>query len=162
VIDADAKGTGLEEGSASTTISFGIPLAAAPVPVYVKVQPTETVETCKAKKATGETPAEEQEREACEANNGRIEKLEKEIAVAKESCPGSVAEPGAEPGHLCVFAEQEHNNNNTTHICPAAQPLTLCLSGVAEGADGSGAVIGVDDESAGLIVLNGSWAVTAE
>ena len=116
--------TGPTEGSASTAISFNIPLAAAPERVYVKM---------------GET-------------------------TPPAGCTGNVKEPGAEAGHLCIFAALEVNNNSNPHICPSSKPWASCLlEGVpAEGTDPSGAYLGVLDNTAGLVALNGTWAVTAE
>jgi hypothetical protein len=122
-IAANTPGTGVFEGSAATAISFGIPLGAAPEPVYVKA---------------GET-------------------------TAPAGCTGNVENPGAEAGHLCIFAAAELNNQEPA-ICPSAKPLTECLLtvGAEPSADPSGALIGVIDTSAGLVALNGTWAATAE
>jgi Collagen triple helix repeat (20 copies) len=134
VIEADVPGTGFLEGSASTAVSFGIPLAAIPEPVYVKAPTTEEEEH-------GEFP------------------------VPPAGCTGNVEEPGAEPGRLCVFGRFEHNNNSNPHICASAKPMFACLFGqigVEGTADRTGAFIGVVDEAAGVVALNGTWAVTAE
>ncbi len=124
-ITAVVPGTSFAEGSASTTISFGIPLADAPDPVYVKA---------------GET-------------------------TAPPGCTGNVEKPGAEQGHLCIFAAFENNNDHgNVHICSAALNLIECLQGnpgVEGTADPFGVQIGVLSEAPGLVVLNGTWAVTA-
>jgi hypothetical protein len=133
-ITAVLPGTGLNEGSAGTTVSFGIPLAAAPESLYVPA-PTE----------------EEEENE--------------EFPVPPAGCTGNVKEPGAEEGHLCVFARFEQNNLTKPNVCSAALPSVLCLfgsTGVPGTADPSGAFIGVIDKAPGLMLLNGTWAVTAE
>lgn len=134
VIDANAPGSGFE-GSASTAISFGIPLASAPEPVYVRA-PT----------------LEEEEKH--------------EFPAPPAGCTGNVEEPGAEPGRLCVFASFETNNHHgTPFICSDVEPVVKCLfrgPGVQNTADRSGADLDVLAESAGLIALSGTWAVTAE
>ena len=86
-IEADLSGTGLETGSASTSVSFDIPLAAAPEAVYV-APPTEKEEE------KGEFPSD------------------------PIGCTGNVEEPGAEAGHLCVFARSELNVGATTAARP--------------------------------------------
>jgi hypothetical protein len=135
-IFANVPGAG-PEGTAVTTVSFNIPLAVAPEPVYVKA------------------PTEE------ERNKG-------EFPPAPAGCIGNAAEPGAEKGHLCIFAQLEFNTPPPT-ICSAAKGsagLISCVlfqsSGVAGTADPSGALIGAIAKEAGLMALNGTWAVTAE
>lgn len=120
-VEADLPGTGLAEGSAATTISFGIPLETAPEKVFIKV---------------GEEP------------------------LSGSGCTGNVKEPGAEPGHLCVFASSELNAFEP-HICPSGKTIIECASN-EEGADRSGALIFALDKNPGLTILNGTWAVTAE
>lgn len=124
-IEAQLAGTGIADGSATSSISFGIPLATAPVSVYIKAG---------------------------------------ENAPTGSGCTGSVGEPGAEPGYLCVFGQYELNvGTGYPKICAVTTPSLNCLEG-SEGegtADLSGAFIGVLDKSAGLLYLNGTWAVTA-
>ncbi len=89
----------------------------------------------------------------------------KEGEATPSGCTGDVSNPGAEPGHLCVFAAFEFNGNVTqASICPATAPVLFCIAGTVEpGADPSGFVIGVvDSKEKGLIAANGTWAVTAE
>jgi hypothetical protein len=125
-IEDRLPGTGVVEGSAATAISYGIPLAEAPEPIYVKA---------------GE--------------------------AAPVGCTGNAQEPGAEEGHLCVFAQFEGNIEappGGMRICSAAQKngLLSCLFGEISGtADPSGAMIVAVDEKAGLLLVNGTWAVTA-
>lgn len=122
-IEADLVGTGFVEGSASTAISFGIPLAAAPEPVYVK--------------ESGLTPA---------------------------GCTGNVEEPGAEKGHLCVFASSEFNSQ-VPGICSSGKHSGLqCAntSSLGNDSDRFGFQINAIDKAAGTMILNGTWAVTAE
>jgi collagen triple helix repeat protein len=130
-IQADVPGTGLAEGSASTTISFGIPLAGDPEAVYVKA------------------PTEEQREHG-------------EFPTPPAGCTGNVEEPGAEAGHLCVFGAFEHNNNSNPHVCTGDKPLLLCLLADEAKAGKWGALVGVIDEAAGPVIVNGTWAVKAE
>ncbi len=124
-------GTGANEGTVTTAVSFGIPLGTAPEPIYVQA-PTS------AEEANGEFP------------------------IAPAGCKGNVENPGAEEGHLCVFAREEFNND-PPKICPSAKQVLLCMFGaVAKESDRAGFVMAANDQAAGLITVNGGWAVTAE
>jgi hypothetical protein len=105
------------------SVSFGIPLAAAPTAVYVK---------------------------------------EKEATPA--GCSGSVEDPGAEKGFLCVFASQENNIENV-RICALSEPIvsaTSCYFADVSSADKFGfGLLGLSKEAHG-VVASGTWAVTAE
>jgi hypothetical protein len=132
-IEDHPSGAGLISGSASTAISFNIPLAAATTAVYVKAPTVEEVEN-------------------------------HEFPTPPAGCTGNVEEPGAEEGHLCVFGAIELNNNSDPHICAAFKAFS-CLGGEAalqDKTDRSGAFLGAIDSSAGDVILNGTWAVTAE
>jgi hypothetical protein len=133
-ITAEAPGTGISEGVAATTIDFGIPLVAAPVPIYVKA------------------PTEE-------------EVAKHEFPTPPAGCTGNVDEPGAEPGNLCVFAIEEVNvNSGGVDICPSSTGTIPCLFAfpeVIKKADPFGAYVAVIAKEAGLVVLSGTWAVTA-
>lgn len=92
-------------------------------------------------------------------------KYVKEGEATPAGCTGDVTNPGAEPGHLCVFAAFEFNGNVTqANICPATAPVLFCIAGTVEpSADVSGFVLGVvDSKEKGLVAANGTWAVTAE
>lgn len=126
--------TGFIEGGGSTGVSFGIPLAAAPEPIYVPA------------------PTEEEENKH-------------QFPDAPEGCTGNVEEPGAEAGHLCVFARTQYNVSEV-HICSATHPVFVCVEGqggadVVRTADRSGFLIGALDEAKGPMFLSGTWAVTA-
>jgi hypothetical protein len=87
-----------------------------------------------------------------------------EFPIPPAGCTGNVTEPGAEPGHVCVFASQEFNAN-PPFICSSAKPAILCIfgsTGVGGTADDSGFVITTVDKEKGLMTLNGTWAATAE
>lgn len=116
------------EGEVGSSVSFNIPLAAAPTVVYVR---------------------------------------EKEKTPA--GCVGNVEEPGAEEGHLCIFATQEINTLKEPagvvpypHICTSKIGAS-CASefAAAHEADPYGFVIATLAESTGLVLVGGSWAVTA-
>ena len=94
-------------------------------------------------------------------------------------CTGNVTEPGAEKGHLCIFAREEGDLTSTKKICPTGSgavygnpgteiydtPLN-CLThtggaeGIPEGADPFGFEILVLAEAAGAVRYSGTWAVT--
>jgi hypothetical protein len=158
-IEVTLPGTGPEEGTAVSAVSFGIPLAAAPEAVYVRAQP-EAKETCKAEKA-GETKEEEEQREACEHKNSEIEAVEREIEATKTACPGSVENPSARKGSLCVYSASELNTGEAA-ICPSGKSIFQCLLHLDLGeADRSGFLVGVLGKEQGFMALNGTWAVTA-
>ena len=148
-VAATLPGTGISEGSDDTAVSFGIPLGAAPEPVYVKAPPAEK-EAC-----TEPTKFE------CETKNKEIEKVEEEIAATKGTCPGTVEAPGAAKGHLCVFARAESNNSKVQVCSPATESLISCLFGGAVEADRTGFLVAALDHEKGLMALSGTWAVTA-
>ncbi|HWY18938.1 MAG TPA: hypothetical protein VNY27_09550 [Solirubrobacteraceae bacterium] len=130
VMSGNPTGTGAPFGSITTSVSFGIPLAASPVVKYVKA-PTEEEEEL------GKFP------------------------TAPAGCTGNATEPGAEKGHLCVFARSE-NNNNPPSICSMAKALIQCLTGNSPTeADKSGFIIAANDKAPGFMALEGTWAVTA-
>lgn len=83
-------------------------------------------------------------------------------------CTGSVEEPGAEPGNLCVFAKEEANSKQ---LAGGVYPLpfickweTGCVPNVS--GEGEGSVYGfgivASSEEEGEVTLNGTWAVTEE
>jgi hypothetical protein len=71
-------------------------------------------------------------------------------------CSGSLAAPGADAGHLCIF-NGEHTN------APATSPLicnwagTSCTSGTSK----YGFAIAPSSTAAGHMEVDGTWAVTA-
>ena len=132
-VTAVLPGTGPLEGSATSAVSFGIPLGAAPEPIYVKA------------------PSEE-------------ETEKHQFPVPPNGCSGTVEEPGAEPGHLCIFAATEHNINQLD-ICASGKPVLSCLvggEGVGGIADPAGFLVAVVDKENGFTAANGTWAATAE
>jgi hypothetical protein len=70
-------------------------------------------------------------------------------------CPGTLTDPAAAPGHLCVF---EGNATNTTNrgVFNAETP-----TGILGQASREGAGIYMFPTSAGQAYIWGSWAVTA-
>jgi hypothetical protein len=121
------------EGAISTAVSFGIPLAGAPAPVYVRA------------------PTKEQEEKH-------------EFPPTPAGCTGNVEDPGAEPGHLCVFARSEVNVGALS-VCSSSDPVGLCVfgsAGVIGTADPRGFLLAGVDAEKGAVFANGSWAVTAE
>jgi len=69
------------------------------------------------------------------------------------ACPGSVTNPTATPGNLCVY---ESTGTNRTFICTVKPSLvTSC------GTDAWGAGVVVSSNAAGQYFSYGTWAVTA-
>jgi Collagen triple helix repeat (20 copies) len=125
-----------------TAVSFGIPLAAAPAPHFIRINGKEIVE------------------------NGSA--VIEEVAEHPQ-CPGSVAEPAATPGNLCVYAQQEggvkkvNGGNAFPKVCDlAANGLNCAGNGYKESkADATGFGLVAELEGS-LVVADGSWAATAE
>jgi hypothetical protein len=123
-----------------TSVSFDIPLAAAPVPHFIRQSGLEPVWN----KAT-----------------------EKEEEVASTVCLGSAKEPKATPGNLCVYASVEGNilknpvgDIITPKICSFATEGVCIGSNV--GADKYGFGLATVSEAEGVVNTAGTWAVTAE
>jgi hypothetical protein len=130
-------------------VSFGIPLAAAPVAVhYLRESGLEPV--------YNKTTHTEEE-------------------VTQPACPGSAAEPEAKPGNLCVYTgdgiEQNFLKNLSgpgkpedilPAICAATRSFGDCVVPGFAGADQFGFYIAGLSESEGPAALSGTWAVTAE
>lgn len=84
---------------------------------------------------------------------------------SNSECPGTAAEPKAEPGNLCVyeagnFLDFKTNSNETVHAeiwRPSTKPGLL---GGSYGADISGAVLFVDGLEGEYGWVWGTWAVT--
>lgn len=123
---------------AATSASFAIPLETAPEPHYIRT--------------TGKEPF----------YNGT-----EEGERAQPACPGSAAEPGAEPGNLCIYASSEEGpaiKNSGTLVLPkvcAFGTAGTCI-GLAPAADTSGFGLSTISSEEGRISLTGTWAVTAE
>ncbi len=90
--------------------------------------------------------------------------------AAPEGCIGNSKEPGAEPGHLCVFADNEENTETEAFpsikdpaICPLGKSTVAeCLFGAeGRGAEPSGFGIETLSHEAGYVDLSGTWVVTA-
>jgi Collagen triple helix repeat (20 copies) len=135
-IFANVPGGG-PEGVAVTTVSFNIPLAVAPEPVYVKA-PTEE------ERSKGEFPP---------APAGCIGNAEEPGAEKGHLCVFPQYELNTKTPTICSAAK-------------GSVGLISCVlfqsSGVAGTADPSGALIGAIAKEAGFMALNGTWAVTAE
>jgi hypothetical protein len=72
-------------------------------------------------------------------------------------CPGSVAQPQAAPGFLCVYFGEQGNldNANLPRLC---RPTGLCSP---THAGRTGATVQIYADATGLYYAMGSWAVTA-
>jgi hypothetical protein len=81
-------------------------------------------------------------------------------------CTGSVENPGAAPGHLCVFASIENGNifENEGHkvvtVCRTEIEQTCAIQ--TEGGGRFGFGVGTLAKAAGPLIASGTWAVTAE
>jgi Collagen triple helix repeat (20 copies) len=93
-------------------------------------------------------------------------------ASVPAGCTGSVQQPGAEPGNLCVFAASEENSLQEVSFGPIHFFFpTICEWSIGEcnarsaGAEGEGSLIGFgiqgEAKNAGLMEAVGTWAVTA-
>jgi hypothetical protein len=65
-------------------------------------------------------------------------------------CPGTAANPQADPGHLCVYEDNDGNRSSTL----------VCSSGLCPGADKYGAQLRTNSAAAGGVWTRGTWAVT--
>jgi hypothetical protein len=74
-------------------------------------------------------------------------------ASPTSSCPGSVHDPQAAPGTMCVYKESE---NNTTNFAVCNQDCTPIPS-----AERDGSIVYLHSTAAGRTWSQGSWAVTA-
>jgi hypothetical protein len=91
-------------------------------------------------------------------------------AIQEEKCKGTVAEPQATPGNLCVFAETEENSKSGAGFGGVRPPLICnweageagCAISVT-GSEGSRFGFGVEAlaENAGTVNVTGTWAVAA-
>lgn len=118
-----------QNGSAS--ISFNIPLAKAPV----------------AKKGTNFIGIEE----------GEGEPKENKAAIPS-NCKGTVADPKAIAGNLCVFVRAFIN----AEIGPLGADFIDPQNGTGETAGSGGAVMDLGSVASGLVFADGVWVVTAE
>jgi Collagen triple helix repeat (20 copies) len=87
----------------------------------------------------------------------------KESEATPTGCTGEVEEPGAEKGHLCVFAAEENNTKaefGLPKVCALGQGLSSCAFGEA-GSDKFGFGVALFAKEAGTVSANGTWAVTA-
>jgi Collagen triple helix repeat (20 copies) len=136
-----AGGTFEEVGNSA---SFNIPLAANPVPHYIR--------------ATGEEPF----------YNAVTEKEEEQLQPA---CPGSAAAPTAKPGSLCVYASREERTATNpigsiivpkvcSVVSEAANHSACTLD--SPGADKYGFALATFSKESGAVNVVGTWAVTAE
>jgi hypothetical protein len=148
--------TGGEEVK-SPAVSFIIPLGAAPTHVhYLTAESTNTG-------SNGRTPG------LYEWSVNATTKEAREVA-AKPGCTGNVADPGAEPGNLCVFARSEPDNEEQLHALgdlamPAIEPISVetTFKGYKESeASPFGFGLLVIVTRAIKVEMRGSWAVTAE
>lgn len=71
-----------------------------------------------------------------------------------EGCTGTVSDPGAEPGNLCVFAATEEHVAGYVAVSPE--------NNLEAGFGPAGAVIHLFGTETGGILASGAWVVTAE
>ncbi|HWX44733.1 MAG TPA: hypothetical protein VNY52_05365 [Solirubrobacteraceae bacterium] len=133
-IEANVPGVGPLEGSASSDISFGIPLTASPAVAYIPA-PTEEQ---KEKHEFPTPPA------GCSGTFEDPGAEEGHLCVFGSFEHNHNGEP-----YICA--------SGNLILC-----LSGGGGGLNEGADPTGAVISVLGQSAGVILFSGTWAVTAE
>ena len=125
----------LGEGFVSSFTSFSIPLPEAPVPHFIPAPSSE-------------------------------ERTKDEFPTPPLGCTGNVEKPGAEGGNLCIFAGEE-GNVHFKKICAGGgkESAFICAfqgGNTPEAADPYGFAVIAEASAAGLVRLDGSWAVTAE
>jgi hypothetical protein len=128
------------EAAVSTSVSFGIPLAAAPVAHYLRTD--------------GQEPF----------YNATTEKAEER---SQSACIGSAAAPKATSGNLCIYASREEDALTAPFpgvILPTVCPFSAeaaCIGEANQGtADPYGFGLVTFAEKEGLVNLAGTWAVT--
>jgi Collagen triple helix repeat (20 copies) len=125
-----------------SSVSFALPLGAAPTVHYI---------TSIGERVFNETTKKTEE-------------------VSSTACLGSVSAPSANPGNLCIYANEEKNTETEIAAFNIAPPLICawevsCLPGGAkQGRVGSPYGFGIETFSheEGQVSVNGTWAVTAE
>jgi hypothetical protein len=80
------------------------------------------------------------------------------LSGSTTQCPGTVADPEAAPGQLCIYVGDRVNNANIETITDSATPGGLPTVG---GTSRQGAGIVVASAGPGTFGARGSWAVTA-
>jgi hypothetical protein len=136
-------GNAAGEEAVTDSVSFALPLAAAPRKHYIRINGEEAVYN-----KAGQN-------------------------VASRECLGSAAEPTAKPGNLCVYAATEENTlqnyfafASVPMICSldAAGPAGSCLGNGVTSEEASRFGFGVEtvSEKTGALNVYGTWAVTAE
>jgi hypothetical protein len=128
-------------GRVASAVSFGIPLSEAPTPHYIRVNGMEPYFDKTTGKEAERTPA---------------------------GCPGSAANPEAEPGNLCVYASHEENTETNPQaaiidpvICSFASPEGDCSADALGAADKYGFGVATIAENEGKVNITGTWAVAA-
>ncbi len=76
--------------------------------------------------------------------------IAKEAETGEGVCPGSIEEPEAEPGNLCIYTETEE-------VAPGAE---ISLAGFDIPKPGNAGVV-LKFTAKGIAILEGSWIVTA-
>lgn len=71
---------------------------------------------------------------------------------ATTNCPGTVAEPEAAPGYLCIYESSQFNRSSI---------VVFNDQGIASSASPQGVGISILSTAAGLAYSAGTWAVTA-
>jgi hypothetical protein len=90
------------------------------------------------------------------------EEKKKEFPPDPAGCTGNVEEPGAEPGHLCVFSRMEFNGSPSVCSSGAHSAFSCADASSAPASDRFGFIMETNAVAAGPVFLNGTWAVTAE
>jgi len=80
------------------------------------------------------------------------------LAGSTTQCPGTVADPEAAPGQLCIYVGDRVNNANIETITDSATPGGLPTVG---GTTRQGTGVVVASAGPGTFGARGSWAVTA-
>jgi hypothetical protein len=84
--------------------------------------------------------------------------------IVQPACPGTVAAPAAEPGHLCIYTGEAENVVTNKVVIGGAVivgPIVSPAGTSGVGAEVSGAILNVFPGGPSLSAV-GTWAVTAE
>jgi Collagen triple helix repeat (20 copies) len=89
-----------------------------------------------------------------------LEEGEKEphesLFIENHECGGTVVNPSAAPGHLCVFAAEANNLFTVQIVDPSAASLSINTVGT------TGATFRIVSKEEGVVMARGTWAMTAE
>jgi hypothetical protein len=87
---------------------------------------------------------------------------EGEVTAPQTACPGSVEEPTAVAGNLCIYSNSEDSGGSVTQLYATTESITPPSHSNFGTAGRTGAVVSFITTETGAPNTSGSWAVTAE